>query len=167
MAEVIKYKRFVPYKIVSGGQTGVDRAGLDAAIACKIRVGGYMPKNALAEDGRVPAKYNLKETKSPEYAQRTILNIITSHATLILYNGKLDGGTLLTYEVCSKKKKPVLTVNLEYSKSRCKREIYKFLNEVKPRTLNIAGPRESKSPGIYKKVYKLLVGIFVKNKKSL
>lgn len=157
---MIENKNFIPFKIISGGQTGVDRAALDAAITLKIKTGGYMPKGALAEDGRVPANYNLKETKSSDYAQRTILNIVTSDATLILYLGRMEGGTLLTYEISLKKNKPVFALNMENSKDNCKKEILKFLNKTKPRILNIAGPRESKFPGIYRQAFKLLVELF-------
>lgn len=160
MAKNATTKNFIPYKIISGGQTGVDRAGLDAARVCKIKTGGYMPKNGLAEDGRVPARYNLREATSEDYAQRTILNIITSDATLILHNGRLEGGTLLTYEICVKKRKKVFKVNMAMPREESLHKIRAFLNAAKPSILNIAGPRESKSPGIYKKAFKLLLEVF-------
>jgi hypothetical protein len=162
MKKTGKVKNFLPAKIISGGQTGVDRSALDAACACAIATGGYMPNGALAEDGKVPEKYNLKETKSAEYGQRTILNIVVSNATLILHSGTIDGGTLLTHEICIKKNKPVLLVNLLKDFRVCQAEIQKFLNKIKPAVLNIAGPRESKSPGIYKKALKVLSKVLCK-----
>jgi hypothetical protein len=156
-----KSKLFIPSKIVSGGQTGVDRAGLDAAMSLKVKTGGYMPKGALAEDGKVPCKYRLKETKTADYAERTILNILISGATLIVNKGELEGGTLLTYQICLKKKKPVLILDITPPLNKLKTELAVFLNRYKPQTLNIAGPRESKYPGIYKAAFKFLMDVFV------
>ena len=92
---------YIPSRIVSGGQTGVDRAALDVAIAIGIEHGGWCPAGRLAEDGVVPPQYDLRETDSNEYPVRTELNVADSDATLILYEGKLKGGTLLTQKIMS------------------------------------------------------------------
>ena len=86
-------------KIVSGGQTGVDRAGLDVALFLQVQHGGWCPLGRLAEDGQIPAKYELKETESSEYGFRTEQNVIDSCGTLILYCEKMSGGTFLTYRM--------------------------------------------------------------------
>ncbi|HUT85571.1 MAG TPA: putative molybdenum carrier protein [Elusimicrobiales bacterium] len=156
----MKIKKFLPKKIISGGQTGADRAGLDVAFACNIKTGGYIPKGRLAEDGKVPDKYNLKETNTSKYAQRTILNIVNSDATMIFHDSDVEGGTLLTYEISLKKKKPVLLVNVKDNFDECVKKIRYFLNDVKPNVLNIAGPRKSKCPDIYDEAFEILLKVF-------
>ncbi|MCX7173435.1 MAG: putative molybdenum carrier protein [Proteobacteria bacterium] len=85
-------------KIVSGGQTGVDRAALDWAVQQGIPHGGWCPKGRIAEDGAIDSRYELQETNSAKYPQRTKQNIIDSDGTLILNSGELDGGSLETRE---------------------------------------------------------------------
>ncbi|MCX5783495.1 MAG: putative molybdenum carrier protein, partial [Elusimicrobia bacterium] len=123
---------FIPARIVSGGQTGVDRAGLDAAMSAGIKVGGYVPRGRLAEDGRVPQKYPLTETASAQYCERTLLNVKNSDATLILYLEKLSGGTLFTYRSCLQNHKPVLCVDISQNLNMCAAQIINFLESVKP-----------------------------------
>ena len=153
-------KHFIPSKIISGGQTGVDRAGLDAAIFAKIEIGGYVPKGRLSEDGRVPEKYLMTETPSDDYPQRTILNVKSSDATLILYREKFNGGTKFTYECCIENNKPVFCVDIFSESLLCNEMIISFLKQHKPAVLNIAGPRESNSPGIYDAALKILKSVF-------
>ena len=148
-------KKFILKKIVSGGQSGVDRAALDAAIKLRITCGGYIPKGRLAEDGIISDKYPLTESYSSNYCVRTRLNIRYSCVTLILKDGELEGGTLYTFEICKRFKKPVKVVDLKDKNVIA--EIKEFLEEVSPKILNIAGPRESKKPGIYKKALKILL----------
>lgn len=83
-------------RIVSGGQTGVDRAALDVAMQLSIEHGGWCPRGRLAEDGTIPSRYDLRETRSAKYHVRTERNVVDSDATLILYRKSLTGGTLLT-----------------------------------------------------------------------
>ncbi|PSQ85488.1 MAG: molybdenum cofactor carrier, partial [Bacteroidetes bacterium QH_2_63_10] len=83
-------------KIISGGQTGVDRAALDAALAFNVPVGGWCPKGRRAEDGQIPDRYPLEETPSEAYEQRTAWNVRDSDGTLIITDGSLEGGTALT-----------------------------------------------------------------------
>lgn len=152
-------KCYLPKKIISGGQTGVDRAGLDAALACGIAIGGYMPKGAKAEDGRVPSLYKLSEADTRSYSTRTELNVLESDATLILCNKKPAGGTLLTQKLCRIHMKPVLVLDVTAAANLFP-VIRGFLNSARPRVLNIAGPRESKAPGIHYAAYTLLCAFF-------
>ena len=106
-------EKMILKKVVSGGQSGVDRAALDAAIKLEISCGGYIPKGRLAEDGRISDKYPLTESYSPRYSVRTRLNIKYSCATLIIKEGELEGGTLFTFSLCKRLKKPVKIVDLK------------------------------------------------------
>ncbi|MCD6446738.1 MAG: putative molybdenum carrier protein, partial [Candidatus Marinimicrobia bacterium] len=83
-------------KIISGGQTGADRAGLDAAMELNIPVGGWCPKGRKSEDGPIDNKYPLQETTSGDYRVRTERNVKESDGTLIFTLGKPTGGTALT-----------------------------------------------------------------------
>ncbi len=144
-------------KIVSGGQTGVDRAALDAAIELGIPHGGWCPKGRLAEDGRIPDKYNLSETKTRKYPERTIMNIHDSDGTLIITRSEPTGGTLLTKNVAEKSKKPllVITINKRVSQKKVV-SILSWISENKIKVLNIAGPRESTTSGIYEVAKRLI-----------
>ena len=93
-------------KIVSGGQTGVDQAALDVAIEMGIPHGGWVPKGRKTEKGRLPDKYNVRETNAIDYDQRTELNVIDSEATLLFSNGTLKGGSALTQRLARKHNKP-------------------------------------------------------------
>ena len=108
---------FIPDCIVSGGQTGVDRAALDVAMAMGIGHGGWCPAGRLSEDGTVPSRYELRETDSSDYPARTEQNVIDSDATLILYEGRLKGGTLLTRRICRRLKRPHLVVRIDREES--------------------------------------------------
>jgi hypothetical protein len=146
-----------PERIVSGGQTGVDRAALDAALEAGLPCGGFVPKGRLAEDGPIPGRYPLEECASADYVVRTELNVIHSDATLIINRGKLDGGTSATVGFCQEHDKPCGVVQLErVTVEQAAISIRYFLSQAKPRTLNVAGPRESKCPGIYQATCDLL-----------
>ena len=134
--------------VVSGGQTGVDRAALDTAILLGIRHGGWCPRGRLAEDGTIPALYELRETKSAEYPVRTQQNVIDSDGTLILYRLKLVGGTELTYRLARKHARPCLLVDLEEIAQPDRSRHWLRQNVIQ--VLNVAGPRESSAPGIGK-----------------
>src|SRR5437588_205155 len=99
-------------RLVSGGQTGVDRAALDAALEMGVPCGGWCPKGRKAEDGRIDDRYPLVETPSPGYSQRTRWNIRDADATLILSWEELTGGTLLTVNECRKAGKPHTVIDL-------------------------------------------------------
>ena len=136
-----------PAKIVSGGQTGVDRAALDVGIALGIPHGGWCPRGRLAEDGAIPRRYRLVETESPDYAQRTEQNVLDSDATLILCRGQPTGGTDLTWRLARRHGKPHLVVDLAQPMDWP--VAHRWVARYGTATLNVAGPRESQCPGIH------------------
>lgn len=140
-----KRRTFVQ-RIVSGGQTGVDRGALDAAIELGIEHGGWCPRGRIAEDGRISAKYRLRETDSPDYPARTELNVLHSDGTLILFWHRVVGGTELTRRLAAKCGKPCLLVKL--GKKADPAPVRQWIKENEIRVLNVAGPRESSCPGI-------------------
>ena len=143
-----------PARIVSGGQTGVDRGALDAAIELGIAHGGWCPNGRLAEDGRIPDRYELAETESPDYAVRTEKNVLEGDATLIVCRGPLSGGTALTQRLAEAHGRPHLVVDL--SEEAEPAAIRRWLDEHEVEVLNVAGPRESQSPGIQAETTALL-----------
>ncbi len=150
------YNKQVISKIISGGQTGVDRAALDFALGNNISCGGWCPKGRLAEDGEIPVKYPLQETVSQRYEKRTKKNVIDSDGTLIITDKEpLSLGTKLTMEICQKRQKPYLIV---YSKpgADAGRQFWTWVSKNAISVLNIAGPRESTVPGIYEQSSLLL-----------
>jgi len=136
--------------IVSGGQTGADRAGLDFAIYNKIPHKGWCPKGRKAEDGKISAQYQLQETPSADYLQRTEWNARDSDGTVIFTMGKeLTGGSKRTAEFASKHGKPLL--HLYPGKSyQMAVELLSFVTRNNLQTLNVAGTRGSKEPEIYR-----------------
>ncbi len=134
--------------ICSGGQTGIDRAALDVAIELGLLTVGWCPKSRRAEDGTIPDKYDLIETISFDYWERTKLNVIDSSATLILLpeNNKKCRGTFLTISYVKKYMKPYFILNMDTFEYEI---LNRWLLKIKPKILNIAGPRESNYPGIY------------------
>jgi hypothetical protein len=141
-------------RIVSGGQTGVDRAALDLALELGIPCGGWCPKGRKAEDGRIPRRYPLHETPSARYAQRTRWNVRDSDGTLILTLSELTGGTALTFRAAQSLGRPVFVVDL--SRSRAVVPVRKWLRKNGIQVLNVAGPRESTQEGAYLKAYQFL-----------
>jgi hypothetical protein len=137
-------------KIVSGGQTGADRAALDFALAHGLRIGGWVPRGRLAEDGPIPARYTgLMETDSSDPAVRTARNVRDSDATLILSHGPLSGGSLLTYEEAVRTRRPALHLDLaDLDHAAAVERLRHWLATVHPTTLNVAGPRASDDPEI-------------------
>ncbi len=149
---------WLPKMILSGGQTGVDRAALDWACRKRIPHGGWCPKGRTATDGPISQKYQLKETESAGYRQRTKLNVQDSCATLIFNTGALDGGTLQTARFARSMKKPVHILQLDQAGPQvaAAQQITQWLRQGTFQTLNIAGPREEKRPGIYAMVHEIL-----------
>ncbi len=154
MAERLTY----PKKIISGGQTGVDRAALDVALELDVPCGGWCPKGRLAEDGTIDERYPLEEADSPEYPVRTEINVKNSDATLIITQGALSGGTATTLELAKKYRKFHMAVDL--LKRKDPEIVKKWLEFNKVGVLNVAGPRESEIPGIYDSAAKFLRRIF-------
>ncbi len=148
-------------KIVSGGQTGADRAALDFAIEWNIPHGGWVPKGRQAEDGKVPEKYRLREMDSPDYARRTEQNVIDSDATLIFSHGNLKGGSLLTRKMALKHGRPWLHVDLLKTNSfSAAQSIHAWIKDQRIGVLNVAGPRQSMDPRIYRATFDILEAAF-------
>ncbi|MFH0982349.1 MAG: putative molybdenum carrier protein [Planctomycetota bacterium] len=144
-------------KLISGGQTGADRAALDVALELGIPHGGFVPRRRSAEDGPIHTRYQMTELPEDNYDARTRANLEAADATLIVSLGPLKGGSALTWRLARKLAKSVLHVD----RSTCSREqavaaIRQWLAERRPAVLNVAGPRESTTPGIYREVRDLL-----------
>lgn len=143
--------------VVSGGQTGVDRAALDAALALGFPCGGWCPRGRKAEDGPIDQRYPLEETPSARYSQRTRWNVRDSDGTLILTEGPPTGGTDLTRRVAERLGRPCHVVDL--SRTRAVVPVVSWIRSNGIGVLNIAGPRESTCPGIGKRAKKYLNGL--------
>jgi hypothetical protein len=160
-------------KIVSGGQTGADRGGLDAALHCNLPHGGWCPKGRKAEDRVIPAKYELQEMPTADYLARTEANVVDSDATVIFSEGVLEGGSLRTAQFAEKHEKPWLHVDLKISSRKMATEdVIEWLQgkhptdagKVPPKNcvLNVAGSRGSKAPGLDRVVMVLMVDVISK-----
>ncbi len=152
-------------KIVSGGQTGIDRLALDLAIELGFEHGGWCPAGRRAEDGVIPDRYQLCPTDSRNYAVRTEENICHSDATMIFHSGKISGGTELTIKLAKKHNKPLLVFDqsqlLAPLISAAELGLQWLLdNQVK--SLNVAGPRQSSSPELPGQVYPFLKSLLLR-----
>ena len=137
-------------KLVSGGQTGADRAALDVALELGIDHGGWVPKGRAAEDGPLPDRYRVRETPTEDPAERTERNVADSDATLLISHGPLTGGSELTRRFAAELGKPVLHVELsKLGAPEAADRITRWLGALGCRTLNVAGPRASEEAGIY------------------
>ncbi len=145
-------------RIVSGGQTGVDRAALDIAIALGIEHGGWCPLGRKAEDGVIDSRYQLIETRSADYRTRTRKNVEAADGTLIINRGSLLGGSALTRQFAAACHKPCLIVDPTAPEAveLCRQ----WIQENHIQTLNIAGPRVSKDSAIYELGYQFLLRLF-------
>ncbi len=156
-------------KIVSGGQTGADQGALEAAVYCSLPYGGWIPKGRKAEKGqKVPTKFDqLREMMTSDYLARTEANVVDSDATLVLTYGKATGGSKKTIEFAEKHGKPVLHIGIDqYSPRDCAMFVKRWFEGdiTKPTppdncTLNVAGSRESKSPGIQHDVMNVIIEV--------
>lgn len=145
-------------RVISGGQTGVDRGALDAAIATGIEHGGWCPKGRRSESGVIPDRYQLAECGSPEYAVRTERNVVESDGTLILMRGAMSGGTELTHRLAHLNCKPCLVVDLGMPVNIT--HVVDWIRTQRIETLNVAGPRESSCRGIESETQKFLERVF-------
>ncbi len=141
-------------RLVTGGQTGVDRATLDAALYAGMPYGGWCPKGRLAEDGVIADIYALDETPTNDYAERTLWNVRDSDGTLVLTVGEPTGGTALTLDYAVQLKRPWLLIDLDLEPDHSR--LIAWLEAEGIHTLNVAGPRESTLPGVYAKARRFL-----------
>jgi hypothetical protein len=141
-------------KIVSGGQTGVDRAALDVARELGLPAGGWCPRGRRAEDGPIDLSYPLQETQSPYYPVRTEKNVLEADGTLILARGRLKGGTALTRKLARAALRPCLLIDLSLEDPA--QTVREWGRRHKIESLNVAGPRESEAPGIYDQATRFL-----------
>ncbi len=148
-------------KIISGGQTGVDRAALDAALNFNFPCGGFCPRGRKAEDGIISNEYPLQEHHSHNYSQRTLENVLVADATLIIYTNKLRGGTGLTLRLCKDHNKKHLLINAaEHETDKAAKITQNFIQQHKIEILNVAGPRKSQWLEGYEYVYSTFELIF-------
>jgi hypothetical protein len=148
-------------KVISGAQTGVDRAALDAARSAGLPVDGYCTKGGPADDGIIPGNYPFQELETTQYQIRIENNVVVSDGTLILNKGPLTRGTKLSYDFTVKHLMPCLIVQLESEEMIAASNVIRWIQGQQITTLNIAGPRESKFPeGIYTDAYSYLEKLF-------
>jgi len=144
-------------KIISGAQTGADRAALDVAIINGMPHGGWVPKGRKAEDGIVPGDYQVSELSSGDYKYRTEMNVKDSSGTLIISHGKLTGGSELTQKYADKHGKPCIHIDRNLlSEASAAIKVSQWIEEHHVEVLNCAGPRASKDPEIYSAVFNIL-----------
>jgi len=131
-------------KVVCGGQTGVDRAALDAALAAGFPCGGWTPDDRMAEDGVIPERYPLTALPKAGYRQRTRQNVIDNDGTAIIYFKSLKGGTRLTRDLCASEKRPYILVDAErLSVKDAVEAVRGFIKDNRIAVLDVAGPRAS------------------------
>lgn len=166
-------------KIISGGQSGVDRAGLVAAQKCNLETGGTMPKGFKTEDGDKPeysTMYGMVQNSSTEYEVRTKDNVLKSHVTLVFYCGKKGKGTELTIKTCEKERKPYFVYDIDVPLEKFPALVAKilddlrncvFIKHVPSPVINIAGTRGSKlPPRAEENLVEILVAVFTAFKTS-
>ncbi len=141
-------------RVVSGGQTGVDRAALDVARQLGLPRGGWCPRGRRTEDGTIAPTYPLQETPSEDYTQRTEWNVRDSDGTLVLTRGRPVGGTAFTIVVARRLSKPLLVLDLLQDPDPA--AVARWVDAAHVATLNVAGPRESQQPGIHAQAQRFL-----------
>ena len=146
-------------KIISGGQTGVDRAALDVALELGIPIGGWCPHGRKASDGNIPIHYPLVELSSGGYRKRTEWNIRDSDATLVISPLPLSGGTLLTANLAKKIGKPLMVIDINNIKES---DFDSWLITHGVLVLNVAGPSEDSAQEIYYRAKLILEGLLKK-----
>jgi hypothetical protein len=144
-------------RIVSGGQTGVDRAALDVALSLGIPCGGWVPRGRRTEDGPLHGRYPMRETASEAYEVRTRFNVRDSDATLILTRGRPSGGTALTLAIARELARPCRVVVLTQPADAA--AVREWITDQRVRVLNVAGPRESANPDIYADASRFLLAL--------
>jgi hypothetical protein len=147
--------------LVSGGQTGADRGGIEAAIEMDAHYTGWCPKGRRAEDGRIPDHIVLTESRSEGYLLRTEINVAFAGATLIFTYGPLTGGSKKTLEFITAQSKPYMWIDL-HNEGDYAPAILQFIHDHQVTFLNIAGNRESKAPGIQQKVKTIMMQVLAR-----
>ena len=149
-------------KIISGGQTGVDRAALDAALAADFPCGGWCPADRNAEDGPIPERYPMSLFTEGGYRLRTLKNVQLSDGTAILFSQFLSGGTKLARDMCIREKKPFIVLDAtQISVERAVKAVVRFIGENEIQTMNVAGPRASGWPAGYEFALAVVSGVIV------
>jgi Circularly permutated YpsA SLOG family len=144
-------------KIISGGQTGVDRAALDVALKNGINCGGWCPTGRLDEFGRIPDRYPLKELEDGGFTERTLQNVKDSEGTVIIYSRNLSGGTEQTVRFCAEQQRPHQLLDAsKISTEKAARSIAGLVRKHKIDNLNVAGPRQSEWPEGYDYAFRAL-----------
>jgi predicted Rossmann-fold nucleotide-binding protein len=158
-----KEELMLPRKIISGGQTGVDRAALDVALELGIPIGGHLPRGRKDENGDIlpEDKYaNMQETDTDDVNVRTELNVRNSDATLVFSHGTLSGGSKYTQRMARKHGKPCLHVDFDkHDADQAVLLVKTWLSDRQPRVLNVAGPRASKDPEVNSKARCVLAAV--------
>ncbi len=149
-------------RVISGGQTGVDLAALDAAVAVGLPCGGWVPRGRFNEDGPIDPRYPVQETDSRKLARRTEWNVCDADATLILSRGALSGGSALTQRLAQRYAKPCLHADLAaLSPEEAVARISRWLDVIECAVLNVAGPRRSNDAEIYTLAYRVIEALLV------
>ncbi len=149
-------------RIVSGGQTGADRGGLDAAIALGLEHGGWCPRGRRAEDGCIPEWYQLKETLSASYLPRTERNVRDSDGTVVLTMGPMSPGSWKTIQFAKAAHRPFVHIALDVELEPAAK-LRQWCEEHHVVTMNVAGSRESKAPGIQTKACDVIIAAFTRH----
>lgn len=154
-------------KIISGGQTGVDRAALDVALKHRIDCGGWCPAGRLDESGKIPDRYPLKELKRGGNEERTLRNVESSHGTIVIFFHELSGGTAHTVGCCIEDGKPYRLIDAaKYLPEDAANPMLSFVSDYRIDILNVAGPRESEWAGAYAFAFRAM-DIFVSRLKVI
>lgn len=145
-------------KVISGGQTGVDRAALDVALTLGLECGGWCPPGRVAEDGAIPEKYPLWELRQPAPHLRVERNVEGSSATLVITRGLPTGGARYAVEFAQSMRRPTMTVDVSRLESdeEASAQVAGWLVTTRPRILNVSGPKESGAPGISEQASRIL-----------
>jgi len=154
-------------KIISGGQTGVDRAALDVALKHGIPCGGWCPAGRLDEFGRIPDRYPVKELEHSGFTDRTLQNVKDSNGNVIIYFRDLRGGTAETVRFCGEQQRPYKLIDAGDIRPEPAADlIASFVRDEKIITLNVAGPRQSEWPGGYDYAFRVLDIFLMSNDSS-
>jgi len=144
-------------KIISGGQTGVDRAALDVALKHGMECGGWCPAGRLDELGKIPDRYPVRELEQGSFAERTLQNVRDADGTVVIFKNGLHGGTEFTVQCCKQLQRPHLLIDAaQVSSEAASRLLADFVREREIEMLNVAGPRQSEWPEGYEYAVRVL-----------